>query len=83
MTRSEPSIESPAFDVGLRRDRRGRNWILIASEHAPLARALARAGELQLLDGPADSVAIAAVQADGVPIAELLTGLDVRSVDPK
>ncbi len=83
VTRSEPSIESPAFDVGLRRDRRGRNWILIASEHAPLARALARAGGLQLLDGPADSVAIAAVQADGVPIAELLTGLDVRSVDPQ
>jgi SWI/SNF-related matrix-associated actin-dependent regulator of chromatin subfamily A-like protein 1 len=80
--RREPAIGSPVHDVELRRDRRGRNWILIASEHAPLARALARAGALDLLDGPEGSVALAAVQADGVPIAELLGSLDVRSVDP-
>ena len=40
--RSEPSVQSPVYDVEMRRDRRGRNWILIASEHAPLARALAQ-----------------------------------------
>jgi len=82
VARPEPSVQSPVHDVELRRDRRGRNWILIASEHAPIARALARAGGLELLDGPAGSVAVAAAQDDGVPIAELLAALDVRSVDP-
>jgi SWI/SNF-related matrix-associated actin-dependent regulator of chromatin subfamily A-like protein 1 len=92
--RPGPSVQAPgsmglsaapdggALDVELRRDRRGRNWILIASEHAPLARALARADGLELLDGPAGSVAVAASQTDGVRIAELLAGLDARSVDP-
>lgn len=83
VTRSEPSVQSPVYDVEIRRDRRGREWILIASEHAPLVRALARAGVLQVLDGPADSVAVAAVKANGVPIAELIAQLDVRSLDPK
>ena len=82
VARPEPSVQSPVYDVELRRDRRGRNWILIASEQAPLARALARVGALELLDGPAGSVALAAVQADGVRIAELLAQLDVRSLDP-
>ncbi len=82
IARSEPTFQSPVFDVELRRDRRGRNWIVIGSDHAPLARALARVGALELFDGPAGSVAVAAAQADGVPIAELLAGLDVRSVDP-
>ena len=81
--RSEPSVQSPVYDVEMRRDRRGRNWILIASEHAALARALAHASALQLLDGPADSVAVAAAQADGVQIAELLAQLDVRALDPQ
>jgi SWI/SNF-related matrix-associated actin-dependent regulator of chromatin subfamily A-like protein 1 len=82
VARPEPPVQSPVHDVELRRDRRGRNWILIAAEHAPLARALARVGALDLLDGPGGSVALAAVQADGVPIAELLAQLEVRSVDP-
>ncbi|MGH2886375.1 MAG: hypothetical protein ACRDPA_27370, partial [Solirubrobacteraceae bacterium] len=82
VARREPAVQSPVHDVELRRDRRGRNWILIAAEHAPLVRALAQAGGLELLDGPEGSVALAAVQAAGVPIAELLAGLDVRSVDP-
>jgi SWI/SNF-related matrix-associated actin-dependent regulator of chromatin subfamily A-like protein 1 len=81
--RSEPSVQSPVYDVEMRRDRRGRNWILIASEHAPLARALAHASALQLLDGPAGSVALAAAQADGVQIAELLAQIDVRALDPQ
>ena len=82
VARPEPPVQSPVHDVELRRDPRGRNWILIASEHAPLARALARVGALDLLDGPGGSVALAAVQADGVPIAELLAQLEVRLVDP-
>ncbi len=81
--RPQPAVQPVSYDVELRRDRRGRNWILIASEHAPLARAVARVGELELLDGPAGSVALAALQADGVPIAELLAQLDVRSLDPQ
>ena len=36
-----------------------------------------------MLDGPADSVAVAAVKANGVPIAELIAQLDVRSLDPQ
>jgi SWI/SNF-related matrix-associated actin-dependent regulator of chromatin subfamily A-like protein 1 len=82
VARREPAVQSAVYDVELRRDRRGRNWILIAAEHAPLVRALSRAGGLELLDGPEGSVALAAVQAAGVPIAELLGGLDARSVDP-
>jgi hypothetical protein len=80
--RPQPSVESLTSDVELRRDRRGSNWIVIGSAHAPLARALAEASGLQLLDGPAGSVALAAVQASAVLIAELLAQLDLGSVDP-
>jgi hypothetical protein len=80
--RSRPAVESLARDVELRRDRRGRSWILIDSEHAPLARALSDASGLQILDGPGGSVALAAVQCNAVLIAELLAELDLRSIDP-
>ena len=80
--RAQPPVESLGCDVELRHDRRGRNWILIGSEHSPLARALAEASGLELLDGPAGSVALAAVQANAVPIAELLGMLELGSVDP-
>lgn len=80
--RTEPRVESLAYDVELRRDRRGRNWILIDSEHAPLARALAEPGRLELLDGPTGSVAVVAVQANAVLIAELLAELELGVVDP-
>ena len=79
--RPQPRVESLACDVEMGRDRRGRNWILIGSEHALRARALADASGLQLLDGPAGSVALAAVQADAVSIGELLAELDLGSVD--
>ena len=39
-SRPERPMEPSGRDVELRRDRGGRNWILIGSEHAPLARAL-------------------------------------------
>ncbi len=80
--RVQPAGQSLRSEVELWRDRRGRNWIVIAREHAPLARALATADRLEMLDGPGGSVAVAAVQHDAVPIAELLAELDVGSVDP-
>ena len=80
--RPQPTVAALAYDVELRRDRRGGSWILIGSDQAPLARALAEAIGLQLLDGPAGSVGLAAVQASAVGIAELLAELDLRSVDP-
>jgi SWI/SNF-related matrix-associated actin-dependent regulator of chromatin subfamily A-like protein 1 len=81
--RAPASAPPPAHDAELRRDRRGRHWILVAPEHAPLARALSQGRGLELLDGPVGTVALAAIQADGVPIAELLAELDLRSVDPQ
>ena len=83
VSRARPPVESLAYDVELRRDRRGGNWILISSEHVPLARALAEARRLPLLDGPAGSVALAAVPAHAVSIAELLMQLDLGSVHPR
>jgi SWI/SNF-related matrix-associated actin-dependent regulator of chromatin subfamily A-like protein 1 len=80
--RTTESVESPGWDAQLRRDRRGGRWILIAPEHAPLARALAATGGLALFDGPAGSVALEAAERDAVPIAELLARLDLGSVDP-
>jgi hypothetical protein len=71
------------YDAEIRRDRRGGRWILIDVEHAPLARVLADAAGLRLLDGPADSVALAANSADGVAIAELLGALELPALDPQ
>ena len=73
----------PAWDVALRRGRGGGAWIVIAPEHAPLARALAAASGLAVLDGDGSSVALAAVDGDATRIAALLTGLDAFSVDPR
>ena len=81
--RAQPPAQSLRSEVELWRDRRGRNWIVVAREHAPLARALATADRLEMLDGPAGSVAFAAVQHHAVPIAELLAELDPASVDPR
>jgi SWI/SNF-related matrix-associated actin-dependent regulator 1 of chromatin subfamily A len=72
----------PGWDAELARDRRGGRWIVIAAEHAPLARELAAAGGLEWFDGPAGSVALEALQADAVSIAELLARLDLGPVDP-
>jgi SWI/SNF-related matrix-associated actin-dependent regulator of chromatin subfamily A-like protein 1 len=74
--------QSRRSDVELWRDRRGRNWLVIAPEHAPLARALAAENRLETLEAPAGSVALAAVQHDAVAIAELLAELDLGSIDP-
>jgi SWI/SNF-related matrix-associated actin-dependent regulator of chromatin subfamily A-like protein 1 len=80
-TPSRP-VEPPAYDAELRRDRRGGRWILVAPDHAPLARALADADGFELFDGPDGTVALEALQTDAVEIAELLARLDLGPVDP-
>jgi hypothetical protein len=80
-----PRVQAPTavfdHDVELWRDRRGRNWIVIAPDHAPFVRALAEVSGLEPLDGPAGSVALAATQANAIAIAELMARLEVDSVD--
>ena len=75
--------EPPAWDVEMRRGRGGREWIVIAAEYAPLARKLGTAGGITLLEGPGSCVGLAAVDRDGVHIAQLLAQLDVTAVDPR
>ncbi|MGH2851331.1 MAG: hypothetical protein ACRDLP_12010, partial [Solirubrobacteraceae bacterium] len=75
--------EPPAWDVDLRRGRGGRDWIVIAAQCAPLARTLATAIGLTVLEGPGSCVGLAAADRDGVRIAALLTQLDAAAVDPR
>ncbi len=70
-------------EVALCRDRRGRQWIVLAAEHAPLARVLAGRAGLHAGDGPAGTYALAAVEHDATQIAELLDQLEASSVDPR
>jgi SWI/SNF-related matrix-associated actin-dependent regulator of chromatin subfamily A-like protein 1 len=72
-----------AYDVELRQDRRKQQWVLIASEHAPLARAVAARSDLHTAESPNGSFAIAAVEHDAHPIAELLEHLEMASIDPR
>ena len=75
--------EALAWDVELRRGRGGAAWLVIAAEHAPLARALANAVGLKVLEGPGSCVGLAAADRDGVRIAEIVAQLDVAAVDPR
>jgi SWI/SNF-related matrix-associated actin-dependent regulator of chromatin subfamily A-like protein 1 len=70
-------------DVELRRDRRKQQWVLIAAEHAPLARALAARCALRATDGPEGTFALAAVERDAQLIAELLDQLETAGIDPR
>jgi SWI/SNF-related matrix-associated actin-dependent regulator of chromatin subfamily A-like protein 1 len=70
-------------DVELRRDRRGDHWILVAEHHAPLARVLAGRAALRALEGPAGTLALAAVERDAAQIAELLDQLEARSIQQR
>ncbi|HTA14903.1 MAG TPA: DEAD/DEAH box helicase [Solirubrobacteraceae bacterium] len=70
-------------DVELRRDRRKQHWVLIAAEHAPLARVLAARAGLRALEGPEGTFAIAAVEHDAHLIAELLDQLEMAGIDPR
>jgi hypothetical protein len=71
------------YDVELRRDRRKEHWLLIADEHAPLARVLAGRSGLRALEGPQGTYALAAVERDAHLIAELLDHLEMAGVDPR
>jgi SWI/SNF-related matrix-associated actin-dependent regulator of chromatin subfamily A-like protein 1 len=70
-------------EVALCRDRRGRQWILLAAMHTPLARVLAERAGLRGGDGPAGTYALAAVTHDAPQIAGLLDQLEAGSVDPR
>ncbi len=70
-------------EVALCRDRRGRQWILLAAVHTPLARVLAERAGLRAGEGPAGTYALAAVTHDAAQIAELLDQLEAGSVDPR
>jgi SWI/SNF-related matrix-associated actin-dependent regulator 1 of chromatin subfamily A len=78
---ARPAAQPQRSDAELWRDRRGRSWIVIDAEYAPLVRAMATAAGLEVLSAPAGAVALAAVQGDAVTIAELLSALELRSVD--
>ncbi|HEY5287704.1 MAG TPA: DEAD/DEAH box helicase [Solirubrobacteraceae bacterium] len=71
------------YDVELKRDRRKQHWVLIAANHAPLARALAARSGLRSLEGPEGTFALAAVEHDAHLIVELLDQLELAGIDPR
>ncbi len=71
------------YDVELKRDRRKQHWVLIAADHAPLARALAARSDLRSLEGPEGTFAVAAVDRDAHLIVELLEQLELAGIDPR
>lgn len=81
--RREPAVLQLAEDVELRRDRRGRQWVLIAPEHASLARSLAERCGLRVREAPGGVAAIAASPEDVLAIAELLEHLEGVRRDPR
>lgn len=81
--RTGAGLGGMTYDVELRQDRRKQQWVLIAAEHAPLARALAARSDLHTAESPNGGFAIAAVEHDAHLIAELLEHLETASVDPR
>jgi hypothetical protein len=73
--------EEPMHDVELCRDRFGERWILLAAEHARLARVLAAQAGLRAREGPAGTLGLPAREEDGHAIAELIEQLEPTSVD--
>ncbi|MGA2319456.1 MAG: DEAD/DEAH box helicase [Solirubrobacteraceae bacterium] len=76
-------VSDQRYEIEFRRDRRGRHWILLASECAPLARVLAARSGLRALEGPAGTLGLAAVESDARLLLELLAALEDASVDPR
>ena len=70
-------------DIEFRRDRRGEHWIMIAAEHAQLARVLADQAGLRALEGPAGTLGLAAVEHDAERLAAVLEQVEDASVDPR
>ena len=77
-----PAPEADA-DVQFRRDRRGEHWILIGARGAAPARVLAARAGLRPVEGPQQSVGLAAREQDAELIEELLAALENVSVDPR
>ena len=71
------------YDVEFRRDRRGEHWLLIAPQHARLARVLAGQADLRWLDGPAGTLGLAAVEHDAHALLALVDEIEEASVDPR
>jgi SWI/SNF-related matrix-associated actin-dependent regulator of chromatin subfamily A-like protein 1 len=71
------------YDVEFRRDRGGAHWILIAAEHAPLARALAAEAGLRALAGPEATLGLAALEHDAERLTALLGRLEDTTIDPR
>ncbi len=80
---SEARSGAMSYDVELRRDRRKEHWLLIAAEHAQLARVLGGQAGLRTAEGPAGTFALAAVERDAHLIAELLDQLEMAHIDPR
>jgi hypothetical protein len=75
--------DQPGDEVELRRDTNSRRWIIIAAEHAPLARVLAANAGLPALDGPEGALGVQALERDAQAIGELLDELEPRRIDPR
>ena len=71
------------YEIEFRRDRRGEHWILVAPEHARLARALAEVAGLRALEGPGGTLGLAAVDYDAAALRELIAGLPGARVEPR
>ncbi len=81
--REQPDRMALGYDVEFRRDRRGGHWILIGSEHAPLACALAERAGLRTAAGPAATLGLAALEHDAEQLIGLLEQLEDKTVDPR
>ena len=78
-----PRVPNAVHDVEFRRDRRGGHWILLATRHVPLARVLVARAGLRAMDGPAETLALAAVESEAASIAELIGQLEPTAVEPR
>ena len=76
------AVPAPEYDVEMLVHSVRRRWILIAGEHAIVARALAARRSLFTRDGPGSSLAVAARDEDATEIAGLLDDLGAQRVDP-
>jgi hypothetical protein len=77
-----PETRTAVAAVELRRGRGGQGWVVVAPEHAPLARALATRVGLAAFDGPTGAVAFEALEGDAARIRALLVELDTDDVAP-
>jgi SWI/SNF-related matrix-associated actin-dependent regulator of chromatin subfamily A-like protein 1 len=82
-TAAGPRHQELTHDVELRADRRGKNWVMLSAEHAPLARVLADRAHLSTLDGPAGTLGLPALPGSALEIADLIASLELAHIDPR